>query len=389
MPRENVRGTVAQRDEGDGQLEAVRQQIRDARGWFEKVVPSHVNADQFIAIGLGVLSKNPDLANVAKRNPQSFMVALSECARLGLTPGDGYALTYFGSEIVGMVEYTGELELIYRTGRVRTIIAEIVWTEDTFSRGLHPHDPPTFAPAGGRFPKAAERGEPEGGFAYAVFQDGSCSRVVYMAEDEIMLHRKAAKTKQIWDGDFWRSMWLKTFVHELKKWVPTSPEYLREVMRVLAAGEPPAEQGMLPQPRQHAIGNGSPTAPHGGATGTDGGSGVPSGSSAGTGEPSPAEGGGKANPAVLSVIGKIMGEFGCTASNDRLGAVSILARRWIIRPTDVTAAEAEKIKVDLEGMRRTAGDGDLVAYWQGAIMNLREAWRSERPQDFPPEGEPQ
>lgn len=379
-----MRGAVAQRDEGDGQLEAVRQQIRDARGWFEKVIPSHVNADQFIAIGIGVLNKNPQLAEVAKRNPQSFMVALSECARLGLTPGDGYALTYFGSDIVGMVEYTGELELIYRTGRVRTVIAEIVWTNDAFSRGLHPHDPPTFAPAGGRFPKASDRGEPEGGFAYAVFQDGSCSRVVYMAEDEIMLHRKAAKTKQIWDGDFWRSMWLKTFVHELKKWVPTSPEYLREIMRVLAAGEPPPA-GPAPAPAvgamphsqvRHAIEDASPAKPPDGPQ-------VPA-------EPSPAEGGGKATPAVLSVIGKMLGEFGCTASNDRLVAVSILARRWIAKPTDVTAAEAEKIRADLEGMRRTAGDGDLVAYWARAIVNLRDAWKAERPQDFPaPEDEPQ
>jgi hypothetical protein len=107
-------------------------------------------------------------------------------------------------------------------------------------------------------------------------------------------------------------------------------------------------------------------------------------------EPSPAEGGGKATPAVLSAIGKMLAGFGCTAGNDRLVAVSVLARRWIARPTDVTAAEAEKIRADLEGMRRTAGEGDLVAYWNRAIVNLRDAWHTERPQDFPaPEDEPQ
>jgi len=381
MPRENVRGAVAQRDEGDGQLEAVRQQIRDARGWFEKVVPSHVNAEQFVAIGLGVLSRDPELANVAKRNPQSFMVALSECARLGLTPGDGYALTHFGSEIVGMIEYTGELELIYRTGRVRTVIAEIVWTGDTFSRGLHPHDPPTFAPAGGRFPKAAERGEPEGGFAYAVFPDGTCSRVVYMAEDEIMLHREAAKTKRFWDGAFWRSMWLKTFVHELKKWVPTSPEYLREVMRVLAAGDLPGVPQMdwgpapaLPQPPRPAIGDGEPAA----------GQGSPQAPA----EPSPADGGGKVNGAAVKVITDLLAQFGCTGAA-RLGAVQVLARRHLPNSSTLTAAEAERVRVDLEGMLRTAGE-DPQGYWPQAIENLAQAWRSERPQDFPPdEGEPQ
>jgi len=346
-------------------------------------VPAHVNADQFIAIGIGALNKDPDLAAVAVRNPQSFMAALSECARLGLTPGDGYALTFRGSEIVGIVEYTGELELIYRTGQVRTVIAEVVFTQDNFARGLHPHDPPTFAPAGdGRFPGDKARGEPEGGFAYAVFSDGGISRVVYMARDEVMLHRDAAATKRIWDGPFWKSMWLKTLVHELKKWVPSSPEYMRELMRVMAAPEPP-QVDWTPAPalsqsqvRRHAIGDFSPVTPPGEAQ-------VPA-------EPSPADGGGKANPAALSVIGKMLGEFGCTASNDRLAAVSVLARRWVTKAGDLTAGEAEKIRVDLEGMRRAAGDDDLAEYWAGAIANLREAWHAERPQDFPaPEDEPQ
>lgn len=387
MARENVRGTVAQRDEGDGQLEAVKQQIRDARGWFNAVIPSHINADQFVAVGLGVLSKDPQLAEVAKRNPQSFMVALSECARLGLVPGDGYALTYFGNSIVGIVEYTGELELIYRTGQVRTVIAEVVFTNDTFSRGIHPHDPPSFDPAGGRFPKDSERGEPEGGFAYAVFQDGTNSRVVYMGVEEIMLHRKAAKSKAIWDGDFWRSMWLKTLVHELYKWVPKSPEFLREVMRVLAAGDlppspavpAPVQAESLSQVRRHAIENEVPA-----VTGHASGQGpqVPA-------ESSPAEGGGKVNGAVLKAITTHLDEFGCTLREDRLAAVSVLARRHITKPNDLTAAEGEKVRVALEGMRRAAGD-DPVGYWPLAMGNLEQAWRNERPQDFdfPPE-EPQ
>jgi len=385
-----VRGTVAQRDEGDGQLEAVKQQIRDSREWFNTVVPSHINPDQFVALGIGVLSRDPQLAEVAKRNPQSFMVALSECARLGLIPGDGYALTYFGSNIVGIVEYTGELELIYRTGRVRTVCAEIVWTRDRFSRGAHPHDPPVFAPAGGgRFPKESERGEAEGGFAYAVFPDGTNSRVIYMSADEIGLHRKAARNKNVWDGDFWRSMWLKTLVHELYKWVPKSAEFLGESMRVLAAGDlpgapavgyspPPAQS--VPQERHHAssaaesawitaIQNGEPDEPPDGPQ-------VPA-------RHSPAEGGGKVNPAVLKAITGLLDEFGCTDRNDRMHAVSVLGHHWVDKPGDMSALEGEQIMTALQEMRASVpGNGEPPAFFAERIPVLAAEWERADPEGF-------
>lgn len=369
MARENVRGTVAQRDEGDGQLEAVRQQIRDARGWFNAVIPSHVNADQFVAVGLGVLSKDPQLAEVAKRNPQSFMVALSECARLGLMPGDGYALTYFGNNIVGIVEYTGELELIHRTGQVRTVCAEIVWSHDTFSRGAHPHDPPSFEPAGGRFPSEKERGEPEGGFAYAVFENGTTSRVVYMATDEVMLHKKAARNKNVWESDFWRSMWLKTFVHELYKWVPKSPEFLAASMRVMAAGDlpgvPQAEwaSGLASAAPQTAIGS-------------------PVENPAPPAAPSPAEGGGKVNGAALKAITKLLDEFGCTDRGDRLHAVSVLAHHWMTAPQEMSALEGEQILAALQAMHKAAGEEDLPVYFVRSVQNLTADWERADPEGF-------
>lgn len=378
MARENVRGTVAQRDEGDGQLEAVKQQIRDARGWFNAVIPSHVNADQFVAVGLGVLSKDPQLAEVAKRNPQSFMVALSECARLGLVPGDGYALTYFGNNIVGIVEYTGELELIHRTGQVRTVCAEIVWSHDTFSRGAHPHDPPSFEPAGGRFPSEKERGEPEGGFAYAVFENGTTSRVVYMATDEVMLHKKAARNKNVWEGDFWRSMWLKTFVHELYKWVPKSPEFLAASMRVAAAGDFPLA---LAGPA-HVTGTAEVASQTTRQAIADAGPGVEHDMPQEHAEPSLAEGGGKVNGAVLKAITKLLDEFGCTDRGDRLHAVSVLAHHWMTAPQEMSALEGEQIFAALQAMHKAAGEEDLSVYFVRSVQNLATDWERADPEGF-------
>lgn len=239
--RSNVRSEIAEQAEQEDQYRALDDQVRGSVNYWRHIVPAHVNAQQFAAIVVGQLHRKPDLYDAAVRNPQSLMAALADCARLGLVPGDGYALTFFNNkdtgmpDIVGMTEYTGELDLIFRTGKVVTVVAEVVFTEDVFNRGRHPHDPPVFEPRGGRFPGEEDRGTPEGGFCYAVFPDGSNSRIVYMARDEIMKHRAVAKTKKIWDGEFWRSMWLKTLVHELYKWVPKSPDYQGEMMRAEAA----------------------------------------------------------------------------------------------------------------------------------------------------------
>jgi recombination protein RecT len=60
-----------------------------------------------------------------------------------------------------------------------------------------------------------------------------------MSRDEVMRHKAVAKTKKFWDGPWEPSMWKKTAIHELEKWVPTSAEFIREKLR--AAREVEAE----------------------------------------------------------------------------------------------------------------------------------------------------
>src|SRR5258707_10856782 len=178
---------------------------------------------------IGSLRRQPKLAAAAGRNPASFMAALSECARLGLVPGDTFHLVPFEDrrsgtvEITGIVDYTGEIELIYRAGAVASVKAEIVCQRDAF-RFTTDMDRPEHAPDW-----FGERGELIGAYAYAVMKDGATSKVIVYSKAEIDKVRAGSKTSR--EDSPWNQwndrMALKTGLHRLAHFVPTSAEYRR------------------------------------------------------------------------------------------------------------------------------------------------------------------
>jgi recombination protein RecT len=208
--------------------------IEQYRNIFAEVLPSHIKPETWVRVAQGALRKDDRLAAAAAGNPQSLVSALLDAARRGLEPGtEQYYLVAYGSEVTGIPGYQGEIELIYRAGAVSSVIAEVVHAGDKFhyqpgmDRPIHEIDW-----------DADDRGPLRLVYAYAVMKDGSTSRVVVMNKATVMRHkavsRGADSSSSPWQK--WpESMWLKTAVHELQKWVPTSAEYLRDQAR--AAGE--------------------------------------------------------------------------------------------------------------------------------------------------------
>ena len=45
-----------------------------------------------------------------------------------------------------------------------------------------------------------------------------------MGREEVMRHKAVAKTDKFWVGPWEPDMWIKTAVHKLETWVPTSAE---------------------------------------------------------------------------------------------------------------------------------------------------------------------
>ena len=73
-------------------------------------------------------------------------------------------------------------------------------------------------------------------YAYAIMRDGATSKVVVLNGAAIGKIRAASSSAKS-DYSPWSthtdSMWLKSAVRQLRKWVPTSAEYIREQMRAV------------------------------------------------------------------------------------------------------------------------------------------------------------
>ena len=213
--------------------------IRAAAGDFAQVLPSHVTPETFVRLAVGALNRNPYLLRVASQNPASLLSALLEAARLGLEPGtEQFHLVPYGGrapKVEGIVGYQGEIELIYRAGAARSVKAEIVCAGDTFT-----FDPTMDRPEH-RIDWFADRGAVLGAYAYAEMVGGGTSRVVVVGPREIERAQAASaswnskdkRDQSPWVTDY-PSMVLKTAIHQLEKWVPTSAEYRREQLRASA-----------------------------------------------------------------------------------------------------------------------------------------------------------
>lgn len=186
---------------------------------FAQVLPAQVGAEKYTRWCLTLL-KRPDLAQVATTDEGrlSIMTAFLDCASLGLEPGRTYHLVPYKGKVTGIVDYKGEVQLIWNAVQ-RPVIASLVYSKDDFhmtGANIPPvHEADWFSPEG--------RGEIVGGYAYVQFDAGICSLVARMSEADFLKHRAKAQTKNVWD-EWPEAMRLKTLVHQLRKWVPWSAE---------------------------------------------------------------------------------------------------------------------------------------------------------------------
>lgn len=240
-----------------------RKLVEQYSGEIANLLPSHIKSEMFVRASAGALRMGRmtngefDLEVAARNNPQAFINALREAARLGLTPGsEEYYLTTIKnrgrSEILGIIGYQGFIELMYRSGVISTVIIETVHEGELFDfvrgRDEHPiHQIDWYA----------ERGELRLVYGYAKFKDGSFSPVIVLNQFDIAkVKSKSASWKSGSESSPWRTderaMWLKTAVRRLKTWVPTSTERVTAGVVVPdfipGAPVPPAHQVQIHDP---------------------------------------------------------------------------------------------------------------------------------------------
>jgi recombination protein RecT len=268
MSTETVTQAVAKRDAGPAAM------IAKYSGDFASVLPSHIKPETWVRLAQGALRKgkrinapNPkdpdhelhgrfELEVAAANNPGTFLAALLDAARLGLEPGtEGYYLTprkvKGRLEILGIVGYQGYVELMYRAGAVSSVVVEVARANDfyRYDRGVDEVPVHKFKP----FAREAERGPLIGTYAYARMKDGAVSQVVELNQDDI---DRIKKVNPASSGDYspwtnWeKSMWLKSSARQLRKWVPTSAEFIREQARALAEARRVADNIGTPLPAE-------------------------------------------------------------------------------------------------------------------------------------------
>jgi recombination protein RecT len=244
---ETVTNAVAQRDNSPAGL------IKQYSTSFAQVLPSHIKAETWVRLAQGALKrgkriddpKSPQrgmfvLEAAAANNPGVFLAALLDAARLGLEPGtEQYYLTprkvKGRLQILGIVGYQGHIELIYRAGAVSSVVVQVVHLKDEYryDRGVDEVPVHRFTP----FAPYAERGDRVGVYAYGRMKDGAVSQVVELNVDDIERIKRSAEGA---DSEYspWQlhtsSMWLKSGVRQLQKWVPTSAEFRMEIARAIA-----------------------------------------------------------------------------------------------------------------------------------------------------------
>jgi recombination protein RecT len=225
----NGTGTVATR-----KPDPARDLLLSMEGEFAACLPKILPPDLFMRVALTGFRKTPDLLACTRK---SLLGALLETARLGLEPCTEQAyLIPYKNECTLVIGYQGYVQLMYRTGQVDHVEAEMiheadVWEDSRGDGGRFFHQPawtPDLARPGWNWEQYG-RGKPMLAYAYARLVGGGRTKVEICTRDraEFIKREYAKAAKSPWKTGSFDAMWQKTPVRQLQKWAPKSSELRR------------------------------------------------------------------------------------------------------------------------------------------------------------------
>jgi recombination protein RecT len=187
-----------------------------------RVLPKHCTPERMVRTGLTALMKTPKLATCT---PESFLNCMLQLSQWGLEPDGRHAhLIPYGDQCTLILDYKGIVDLVLRSGSVRTIHADVVYEGDQFVYSLgevKSHTPHFLRTDAGKPEKA---GRIIAVYCHVVFNDGGTKSEV-MSVEEVEKVRQSSKAggSGPWK-DWWSEMAKKTVFRRASKWLKLSAE---------------------------------------------------------------------------------------------------------------------------------------------------------------------
>lgn len=217
-------------------LDPARDLLHSMESEFAACLPKMLPPDLFMRVALTGFRKTPELLECTRR---SLLGALLETARLGLEPCTEQAyLIPFKQECTLVIGYQGYVQLMYRTGQVEQVEAEMIYEadewEDSRGDGGRFFHRPAWTPDKYRSGWTGKgRGEPILAYAFAKLVGGGRTKVEVCTRDRANYIKAeyARASKSPWkNASSFVPMWQKTPVRQLQKWAPKSAEMRRALM---------------------------------------------------------------------------------------------------------------------------------------------------------------
>ena len=147
----------------------LRDLIESMKGEIARALPSVITPERFTRIVFSAISSNPKLAECT---PKSFLGAMMQAAQMGLEPNTTlqqcFLIPYRNKgvmEVQFQLGYRGLIDLVWRSGEVSSIQAQVVYANDEFEYELG------LEPKLRHVPATGDRGEAV--YYYAVFKTKS------------------------------------------------------------------------------------------------------------------------------------------------------------------------------------------------------------------------
>lgn len=184
---------------------------------LENLLPPEVPVARFMESIRLALATNPELADPAKTDPASVVLAVMEAARIGLDVHGHYGhLVRYGKECQFIPDYKGLVALAVASGVVRDMQPVLVYERDLFvvDEGENPHvEHKPYIPK-----KAADsRGEIIAAYTRVLYPDGQRAIKGLLYADDIARVESGAPKGGPWGGKHRPEMVKKTSIKNAKK----------------------------------------------------------------------------------------------------------------------------------------------------------------------------